>query len=480
MNLKSSKSAFSLPIFRALLCVLMGLSTSLYADSGFFKIDEPSTHFKQAHPTFGAKISAQENIYSKYTFVKGYIYDRDGKMIHYFKSPIYVPFILKKDQKTEIDFKIPRGMNVDDCSAVIVFGDKNEAVAITYPSILSESSFNYPEKKLVEDHTPKIITRKKVIDPLVEYVVKAGAVNGKSQQLTLFLRMPNGVEDPSEVTGVLVVCVLWTGIDVARIDMQQPELRGDYNGIFAYANYHKLAILAWGGPGAEWDPRKNYNDMGKLQVSTMDKELDTVADAWEKGVQDLTTQYDLPKKDYLLWGICGSAQWAQRLCLRKPDYFLATYMLIPGSFDEPTPGGSKVLWCLCTGDEYGGYENALRWYKECCAMGYPMIFKAYEGLGHRTSRSSVGMSFKFFDFALTQKDQKDQYDVDSQSRLASLKYANAGKTGVPWSTAFQKPLFYGDIVNQEVFPAAQVEMIPEGFRTPLPTPQLADYWLRGR
>ena len=286
-----------------------------------------------------------------------------------------------------------------------------------------------------------------------------------------------GISSPSDLQGVMSICILYDGIEGTRYHMQQPELDGDYHGLFQYANEHKMAVLAWGGPGRIWDGKKNYNEMDQNAFRNMESRLDDIADTWEKGVLELSEKYGIPKKDFLQWGVCASAQWAHRICLRKPDYFLATYLLIPGSFDQPTPGGSKVLWCFCTGEKYGGYERGLRWYKECREMGYPMIFKAYEGLGHNTQNcQALGMAFKFFDFALTQKALRDQYNAVGQSRVASFQYANAGKDGLSWSPAFQKPLFYGDIVNQEVYPADQMDMIPAGFRTPLPTKELADYW----
>ena len=436
-------------------------------------------------PSLKVVLHPQQNIASKDVTVRGYFFDQSGKMIRQLDKPSMagkgnfaqsLPMILKSDQTNAVFFQIPKELKASDARAVIVFGDKDEAIAITYPQTLSESSFDYPDKKLVEDYTLKNIKRKPAVDPLVEYVAKSYVTDAKHPQVTLFLRMPNGVSDPSELQGVLVVCVLWTGLDVARRDMQQPEMAGDYKGLFNYANAHKLAILAWGGPGHHWDPTKNYDAMTQKAEKLLDDDLNEVADTWEKGVSELTEKYNLPKKDYLLWGVCRSSQWAQRLCLRKPDYFLATYMLIPGSFDKPTPEASKVIWCLCTGELYGGYQNALKWYKECRAMGYPMLFKAYVGLGHATSTQSLGMAFKFFDFALTQKDLRDEHDKAMASRIAQAQLAASGLLQGPWPESFRNPPFYGDIVNQEVYPADQVKMIPEGFRTPLPTKELADYW----
>jgi len=39
-------------------------------------------------------------------------------------------------------------------------------------------------------------------------------------------------------------------------------------------------------------------------------------------------------------------------------------------------------------------------------------------------------------------------------------------------------LYYGDIINQESYPAAQKNMIPEKFRIPIPTKEIRAIWAR--
>ncbi len=512
MNHKSSAGSHKSrqtwpPLFFLGLMVLMlqVMSPSLHA--GFFKIegieelkkepkdgigvwyDESQVPGKAPKhwflPCLEVKLKTEENILVKDTTVKCYFYDQNKKLLSSMNIPStagknidhgVLPTLLKKEETSRVFFQIPKEIAINDLHAVIVFGDTHEAVAMTYPQILSASAFDYPEKKLVEDLSLKNIKRKPAIDPLVEYKAKSGVIDAKHPQITLFLRMPQGVSNASELQGVMAICVLAGSVESIKTDLQKPEMTGDYNGLFAYANKHKLALLVWGMTGTILNPSKNYNAMTQKAFRDMEGSLSEVADTWEKGVLELSEKYGIPKKNFLLWGACGSAQWVQRLCLRKPDYFLATYMIIPGSFDKPTPEASKVLWCLCTGELYGGYQNALQWYKECQAMGYPMIFKAYIGLGHATSPASLGMAFKFFDFALTQQDLREEHDKNMESRIAQTQLAASGQLQGPWPEAFKHPVSYGDIVNQESAPADQVEMIPAGFRTPLPTKELADYW----
>lgn len=437
-------------------------------------------------PSVVVSLTTHDPIAATNTYVHGYFYDEKGYLNRTCTNPAValagkrsMPVFFNKEAPSKVFFQIPKELLNTDWKFVAVFGDKDEAAAAAYPFTKSPSSFSYPEKKLVETSHPKEVRRPFFVDPLVEYVAKSAVPGAKHPKVTLFLRMPKGVTDTADLKGVLVISVIWTGIDVARVQMKMVDMEGDYQGLFKYANEHQLAIIAWGGPGHHWDPSKNYDAMTNKAERALDQDLDEVADTWEKGVKELIEKYRIPPKDYLLWGMCRSAQWAHRLCLRKPDYFLGCYMLIPGSFDKPTPEASKVLWCLCTGELYGGYENALKWYKECRALNYPMIFKAYEGLGHSVgNRSSREMAFKFFDFALTQKDARDQYDKMMESRIDRMRYESSGQAQGPWPEVFKRPPYYGDIVNQEVYPADQVEMIPAGFRTPLPTKELADFWTK--
>jgi hypothetical protein len=168
----------------------------------------------------------------------------------------------------------------------------------------------------------------------------------------------------------------------------------------------------------------------------------------------------------------GAAQWAYRLALRKPDYFLAIHVHVPSSFDQPTPEARKVLWLLTTGELERGYERAKRFYGECRQLGYPMTFKAFVGLGHAGSPLADELGLKFFELALDMKDQRHEFDeAIKKNDLARFKASDG-----PWLSDFQSPESYGDIVNQEVFGFSQKDMIPEAFQTPLPTKEIAEAW----
>lgn len=205
-----------------------------------------------------------------------------------------------------------------------------------------------------------------------------------------------------------------------------------------------------------------------------------MANAWERGVKELAKEYGVPDKDFLLWGACGSAQWAHRLCLRKPEYFLAIGIHIPGSFDKPTVEANKVLWCLTTGELYGGYERAKKFVSECQKLGYPFVFKAIVGLGHAGHPDATALNFEFFEFALSQKPLRQEFEQTHGSLHHRSELLSRGEALEPWPEIFKSPPFYGDMVNQEIYPADEVDMIPAGFRVPLPSKEIANIWSRSR
>jgi predicted esterase len=272
----------------------------------------------------------------------------------------------------------------------------------------------------------------------------------------------------------MAICVLGDLAGMKR-DLQLEEMPGDYNGLLGFANKHKLAILAWGSRGL-WNPYLNYNELEKDQAKSIDKSFDLVAEAWERGVKELCEKYGLPNRNFLIWGVSGSAQWAARLCLRKPDYFLAIHVHVPSSFDKPTPEAAKVLWCLTTGEVETGYERSRRFVAECRPLGYPMVYKAIAGLGHASHPDATALGFKFFEFALTQKDLRNKFDQSKGDYTTN----NKSESLLPWPTAFRNPPYYGDLVNQEVFSADQVDKIPENFRIRIPNSELATIWAKSR
>ncbi len=428
-------------------------------------------------PFIAAHVSAKEQVKADTVMAKAYFYDENRQLIATVPAPsliqgdwsVFVP----KDEKQLILFSVPDNvLSQENWSAVVVFGDAKGVDAQDYSEGNQVADYDFPEKKILEDKNGPPIERKTAMDPLIEHVVQTE--NPKQPQITLFLRPPLGMTDASQAKGVLCMSLLAGSLDGVKRQLQGFEAGQDLQGILKFAEDHKLIILCWGSRGL-WNPHKNWDDLSADSAWNTDKGFDDVADAWSKGVQYFVKEYGIPSNGYLLWGVSGSAQYACRLALRKPDYFLAIHAHIPSSFDKPTLEGRKVLWCLTTGELEPGHKRSLRFYAQCRALGYPMIYKAIVGLGHAGSPIADRIGLRFFEFALSIQDQRSAYDL-SLSNPLQFQLAQTDAQAQPWPESFRKPAFVGDAVNQGMVPYDQMARVPMGFRVPLPTKEIAQAW----
>lgn len=434
-------------------------------------------------PCLELEVKTAEQVRANQTFLRVHFLTEDGKLIKTIQQPSIgergealsgkkqryaTPALFPKDKWELIYFAIPPELVDQKWKAVAVFGDKAGAAAMGYPNP-SLFTVDYPDKNLVEDKSGQKVERHIAMDPVIELPVKTG--NPVQPLITLFLRPPDGVSDVSEIKGVLAACVLAGRADDIKRQLQARNPSEEVNGLMRFADRHKLAILCWGSQTL-WNPGANYDELGLRKAQELDRAFDQVARAWERGVHQLHETYGIPERNYFLWGTCAAGQWAHRLAMRKPDYFLAAYIHLPSSFDKPTPEAAKILWLLTAGELDGGYDRSVQFYQACRNAGYSMVYKPIPGLGHAGSPIADALGLKFFEFAMSLK--KEREDLD-----ALLSKAGVGEKKTitePWLEQFKNPPYYGDYLNQQVFPAEKVNMIPGTFRVPLPTKELVNAW----
>jgi len=437
-------------------------------------------------PCLQVRIRVKEQIRASSIIAHAYFYDSTKALIATVKTPAVVdwgggqkydfPVIFPNDKEQLMFFAVPdKVLQQQDWSVVVVFGDSKgvDAQILGGADEQQLGDFDYPEKNLLEDKNGPDIIRKPAMDPLIEHVVQT--YNPDQPQITLFMRPPLGMTDASEAKGVLCISLLAGSLDEVRRQLQGFEPGQDVGGILKFAEDHKLIIICWGSHGL-WNARKSWDDLSPDTAWKTDKAFDQVANAWANGVQYFAKEYGIPENGYLLWGVSGSAQYACRLALRKPEYFLAIHAHIPSSFDKPTPEANKILWCLTTGELESGYQRSLRFYAQCRALGYPMVYKAIIGLGHAGSPIADSIGDKFFEYALSVRDQRMAYDKALNDPLSGFQMAQVTGPIQPWIESFRKPAFVGDAINQEMVPYDQQNTVPIGYRVPLPTKDIAEAW----
>jgi pimeloyl-ACP methyl ester carboxylesterase len=277
----------------------------------------------------------------------------------------------------------------------------------------------------------------------------------------MYLRLPPGYQDAASVKGVVAYCT-WTQdrnvlVQQLSYDINQPVERLGWPSVqlLRFATKHNLAVVTWSTPG-RWQLTGNSDELERDTIRMDDRMFDTYAKAWARGIEFFCANYQLPNDNYLLYGMSRGAQWAHRLALRLPKYFLAVNPHVSGTYDLPTPEARHCLWLITGGEVDVGYENAIGFYKQCRAAGYPVIFKAGQDLGHETRSDIEALRDVFFEYALSIRDEFGQQKDE---------------------TLFRKEAkFIGNYETQRVVAIGKIAEVPEECRVYLPTEELAEAW----
>jgi predicted esterase len=371
-----------------------------------------------------------------------------------------LPLILRAGETARVRVPLPEVITKRrdlDWRAVVVFGDERDATATLVTADRRTDAkehvlwYDFPERALC---AKKSLPRPKNETRLMEIRCKTSLPDYPF--FTLFARLPEGAKSSKEISGVLCLSLLAGQVSDVRRSLLSYDARGEVGEMIRYADTHKLLILCWGSRRL-WDPRKNWDDLTRAEAKQIDARFDSVAAAWENGIKRLSDMYNFERSDFLLWGFSGSAQYAMRLALRKPEYFSAVALQIPSSFDLPVPAASRILWCLATGELESGYARSQRFYRQCRAMNYRFIYKAIPGLGHRMHSGSMRLGQSFFDYART-------LPKDAALREDILK------------KEMDDPLYWGDWLNQNVEEKTRAIFVPTALRVALPTEALSRAW----
>lgn len=278
------------------------------------------------------------------------------------------------------------------------------------------------------------------------------------EQLTLFLMMP----PEGRAKGVFCLSLLDKSAEDVRKRLQKTSGHGPVDRALDFARERRFAVVAWGARRL-WDPTRNWDELPRSEANRIDARFDKVANAWNAGINFFVRKYGIPPSGYLMMGSSGAAQYAQRLALRRPERFLAVHAHIASSFDLPVKGGASLLWCVTTGENEMGYERSRQFFKAARDLSYPIIYKAYPGLGHEGSAKVTELGFTCFEFALAEQARATQ--------LAGGKFAKPD-----WPRIFKSSDYVADVFNQSVYPKADAICVPPDFRMSLPA-AIREAWI---
>jgi len=288
--------------------------------------------------------------------------------------------------------------------------------------------------------------------------------------ITFFLRMPSSWdgEGPARdvfgrrvptVRGVLALCS-WRA---EPADVQEMlDRRGRFQHYLGWAERNRMAVITWTNFRG-YTIRESGDELSEEDRDRVDEAFDDRVTEWERGFRRLCRKFGLPEENVLIYGLSGGGQLAHRLALRAPEHFFAVHIHVNSSYDLPRRGGEEMIWMVTTGTLEAGYPAAKRFYRQALDLGYHMIFKAEENLGHSDSPANRKLSLAFFDFCLTFL--PDAVDPEWEPPPEE------------WEYFMRYPVYLGDWYNQIVFPAKTGgENIPPEFLVSLPTRRVAEAW----
>jgi hypothetical protein len=276
---------------------------------------------------------------------------------------------------------------------------------------------------------------------------------GKDSWINFALRFPPGHNEGDPIRGVLCICTWKDTPDGVLSNLRSgPLVNWAQKNGFALVSWSRLKFYTTAISNDEMDDKadRDWSD-----------QFDIAARKWEYSIQELTRKYKLPPGNFLIDGLSGGAQTAHRLALRKPQYFAGIHIHVNSSYDALTPGGKEIAWLVTTGERDFGYQASHRFYYGALELGYPMIYKAGEGLGHSGSPEIDKLTIAFFDYLLP-------YLPDHREKAPKFK-------GDPYKL-MRQPLYIGDWLNQQAVSFEKRHLIPGRYQTALPTREVALAW----
>lgn len=265
------------------------------------------------------------------------------------------------------------------------------------------------------------------------------------KEIKFYLRPVGGALE-RKAKGVLAICKFGDRGDIP-LDLSAGSPHFGY--LVDFADRNDLAVIAFGQPtaGGAWDRRVSTDEMEDSAAREFDKNFESIAREWARAASKFAGDNRLPTNGWLMYGICGGAQYAHRLALREPRMFKAVHAHYGGSYDVPTRSGDSVLWLITTWEDDVGHVPAQRFYRACLSLGYRIMIRSLPRTADPEEQRLKRLSQLFFEHSLG---VKKPADVRAE--------------------------YIGDYISNVAFPAAKASWIPKEQSVALPTRAIAEAW----
>ena len=293
----------------------------------------------------------------------------------------------------------------------------------------------------------------------------------KPEEITFVLRMPSSWTNEKDaaaretktpcVRGLLAICT-WDK-DIEKLKKILSFEDTPFKHLIRFADENNLAVITWQNFGG-YLISTSSDEMTEKQSRNYDFMFNDRLSEWENGYRRVLHKYTLPKNSAMIYGFSGGGQIAHRIALRKPQYFSGIHIHVNSSYDTPTPNAKNIVWLVTTGELEYGYPAATRFYQKMIDLGYAVIFKAGENLGHSTNVQINRLSLEFFKYMINFV--PDPSNPDWKAPPVDKFYL------------LRHPVYIGDYLNQVAYPTemAMGKVADRKYMVTLPTKPIAKAW----
>ncbi len=333
-------------------------------------------------------------------------------------------------------------------------GAQNRAVAATAPPL--------PE---IDSYTLRTgIAEQPVIELFLRLPLKKDIIADKVGVALPSLLTPRN--QPSLIRGVVVYAPL--NDDPAAL---RKMLEDGRHSLVRWADEQQMAVLTF-DTAKHWKSRTSTGELSARQQSEFDHRFDRIATVWDRGARVICRRHDLPDDGFFAYGTSRGSHYMHRLVVRHPDRFAAVHLHVPNTFDVAEKGADNICWLITTGLNDPGRDAAEEYTQEKRAKGWPILFCSFFGMGHESDSRVDAIRRDFFNHLLSES-------APLPDPASSLSALGGGSTlAETLRRSIESPSWVADSMNGLVYPAAEMEKIPELQRVFLPTRSLAAHWGR--
>lgn len=325
-----------------------------------------------------------------------------------------------------------------------------------------------------------------------------------------FVRFPGELAtDPSVLPRDVIVWLTREKDDEAM----QKKLLGQGDPVIHYAELNNIPIIAWNA-NSLWpaDHLQNAKSTDQALVAASDQKFIKVGDAMIGTLKEYCRQQGWPVRNWLLSADTVAGRYGLMMAQAYP--FLAVHLHSASGYERVAESPSAP-WLVTSGWLESGRDEASEFYRKAEKERWPVVFKQYPGVGHRSSWDQRTLVEKFFEHVLWLRDgggesltwlkrwdkpvlpEKYRLALESEAEPVSDKKEKSAAAELPadflradyapdgprpssvvewFEVQCSRPFLYGNWRRLHLYEPAQLTKQYPRWRVRLPSYSLAEAW----